>query len=150
MWREPSGWCHILIGQDKRCKSVTLLYFFLYFASSCPPISLTGADVHDVVEGVSALDDVHHQLGEAQVVLGEQRVDGERLDHVVHEEEPLGVLEAALGQVPPRPPLLQRATLRGDNKETLVLSWKPCGRHRGWMYPKRDDPYESFVLSQIF
>lgn len=73
---------------------------------------LTCSDVHDVVEGFSALHDVHHQLGEAQVVLSEQRVDGERLHHVVHEVEPLGVLQAALRQVPPRAALLQRPTLR--------------------------------------
>lgn len=75
---------------------------------------LTSADVHDVVEGVSALHDVHHQLGEAQVVLGEQRVDGDRLDHIVHEEESLGVLEAALRQVPPGASFLQCATLSGQ------------------------------------
>lgn len=74
-------------------------------------ILLTRADVHDMVEGVSALHDVHHQLGEAQVVLGEQRVDGDRLDHIVHEEESLGVLEAALCQVPPGASLFQCATL---------------------------------------
>lgn len=81
-----------------------------------PPLLLTSADVHDVVEGVPALHDVHHQLGEAQVVLGEQRVDGHRLDHVVHQEESLCVLEAALRQVPPRAALLQRPTLDAGNK----------------------------------
>lgn len=75
-------------------------------------LSLTGADVHDMVEGVSALHDVHHQLGEAQVVLGEQRVDGDRLDHIIHEDESLGILEAALCQVPTGASLLQCATLR--------------------------------------
>lgn len=76
------------------------------------PLSLTSAYVHDMVEGFPALHDVHHQLGKAQVVLGEQRVDGERLDHVVHEEEPLGVLEAAFCQVPPVASLLQGSTLQ--------------------------------------
>ncbi len=74
-------------------------------------ILLTCADVHDVVESVSALHDVHNHLGEAQVVLGEQRVDGDRLDHVVHEEESLCVLQAALRQVPPGASLFQCATL---------------------------------------
>lgn len=68
-----------------------------------------------MVEGVSALHNVHHQLGEAQVVLGEQGVDGHRLDHIVHQEESLGVLEAALCQVPPGASFLQSATL--ENKE---------------------------------
>lgn len=58
----------------------------------------TCADVHDVVEGVHALDDVHHQVGEAHVVLHDQRIDGLRLHHVVHQVEPLGVLQAALRQ----------------------------------------------------
>lgn len=76
------------------------------------PLLLTSAYVHDMVEGFLALHDVHHHLGKAQVVLGEQRVDGEWLDHVVHEEEPLGVLEAALCQVPPVVSLLQSSTLQ--------------------------------------
>lgn len=58
----------------------------------------TCADVDDMVEGVHALDDVHHQVGEAHVVLHDQRVDGLRLHHVVHQVEPLGVLQAALRQ----------------------------------------------------
>lgn len=56
----------------------------------------TSGDVHDMVEGVLALDDVHHHPGEAQVVLGEQGVYGDWLDHVAHEEESLGVLETTL------------------------------------------------------
>lgn len=75
------------------------------------PLLLTSADVHDMVEGVSALHNVNYQLGEAHVVLGEQRVDGDRLDYIIHEEESLGVLETALRQVPPGAPLLQCATL---------------------------------------
>lgn len=51
-----------------------------------------------MVEGVHALDDVHHQVGEAHVVLHDQRVDGLGLHHVVHQVEPLGVLQAALRQ----------------------------------------------------
>lgn len=61
-----------------------------------PIPSLTGTDVDHVIERVSALHDVHRQLGEAQVVLREQRVDGDGLDDVAHQEEALGVLEAAL------------------------------------------------------
>ena len=88
-----------------------LFYSFPSHLQLCPPL-LTGAYVHDMVEGVPALHDIHHQLGEAQVVLGEQGVDGHRLDHVVHQEESLGVLEAALCEVPPGAPLLQCATLK--------------------------------------
>lgn len=34
-----------------------------------PSFLFTSADVHDMVEGVPALYDVHYHLGEAQVVL---------------------------------------------------------------------------------
>ena len=75
---------------------------------------LTSADVHDMVESVSALHDVHHQFGKAHVVLSEQGVDGDRLDHVAHEEESLGVLEVSLGQVSPWAILLQCAALKSQ------------------------------------
>ena len=75
-----------------------------------------------MVEHVSALHDVHYQLGEAQVVLGEQWVDGDRLHHVVHQEESLGVLEVALRQVPPGASLLQSATLRIE--EGRISVWE--------------------------
>lgn len=78
-------------------KKTVRVIIFSFLIRTC----LTRADVHDVVERVSALHDIHHQLRETQVVLGEQGVDGYWLDHVVHEEEPLGVLEAALCQVSP-------------------------------------------------
>lgn len=84
---------------------------------------LTSAYIHDMVEGFPALHDIHHQLGKAQVVLGEQRVDRERLDHIVHEEEPLGVLEAALSQVPPVASLLQGSTLQpGRTDQSQAVS----------------------------
>lgn len=54
-----------------------------------------------MVESILALHNVHHQLGEAHVVLCKQRVDGNGLDNIVHEEEPLRVLKAALRQVSP-------------------------------------------------
>lgn len=65
-----------------------------------------------MVESVSALHDVHHQFGEAQVVLGEQGVGGDRLDHVAHEEEPLCVLKTAFCQISPGAVFLQGATLK--------------------------------------
>lgn len=61
-------------------------------------VLLTRADVHDMVEGVHALNYVHHQIGEANVILHDQRIYRLRLDHVVHQVEPLGVLQAALCQ----------------------------------------------------
>lgn len=73
---------------------------------------LTSGNVHHVIAGAASLHHIHHHAGEAQVVLGEQRVDGDRLHHVAHEEEALGVLEAALGQVPPGATFVQRAALQ--------------------------------------
>lgn len=71
-------------------------YSLYCFPSAFPP--LTRADVHDVVERVHALDDVHNQVREADIVLQDQWVHRLWLDHVVHEVEPLGVLQAALRQ----------------------------------------------------
>ncbi len=56
---------------------------------------LTCADVHDTVERVSPLNNVHSQSGETDVVLHDQRIRGDGLNHVAHEEEPLGVLKTA-------------------------------------------------------
>ena len=94
-----------------------MLLFFFFNPAHRSPLLLTSADVHHMVEVVSALHDVHYHLGEAQVVLGEQRVYSDRLDHIIHEEEPLGVLEAALRQVPPNASLLQRPTLQWTEGE---------------------------------
>ena len=62
-----------------------------------PPL-LTCADVHNMVEGVHALNDVHDQVGEANIILHDQRIDRLWLHHVVHQVEPLCVLQAALRQ----------------------------------------------------
>lgn len=56
---------------------------------------LTCADVHDVVERVPPLNNVHSQSGETDVVLHDQRVCGDGLNHFTHEEQPLGVLKTA-------------------------------------------------------
>lgn len=73
----------------------------------------TCADVDDVVKSVHPLDDVHHQVGEAHVVLHDQRVDGLRLHHVVHQVEPLGVLQAALRQAVVETAVVDGAALEG-------------------------------------
>lgn len=65
-----------------------------------------------MVESVSALHNVHHQFGEAQVILGEQGIGGDRLDNVAHEEEPLRILKTAFCQISPRAVFLQGATLK--------------------------------------
>lgn len=52
------------------------------FISAFPP--LTRADVHDVVEGVHALDNVHNQVREADIVLKDQWIHRLWLDHVIH------------------------------------------------------------------
>lgn len=73
-----------------------------------------------MVEGVSALHDVHHKLGKPQIVLCEQRIDGHGLNHVIHQEESLGVLKVALCQVPSRSSLLECATLCHQGRGTSV------------------------------
>lgn len=59
---------------------------------------LTCADVHDVVQGVHTLNNVHHQVREANIILHDQRVYRLWLNNIVHQVEPLGVLQAALCQ----------------------------------------------------
>ena len=96
---------------------------------------LTGADVHDVVEGVAALHDVHHQPGEAHVVLGQNGVHADGLHHVVHQEEALRVLQRALRQVLltrlallQRPALEQRVRVR-NVIFTVTLCQSQLGLH---------------------
>lgn len=59
---------------------------------------LTCADVHNMVEGVHALNNVYDKVGETNVVLHDQWINRLRLDHVIHQVKPLGILQAALGQ----------------------------------------------------
>lgn len=77
----------------------------------------TRADVHDVVEGVHALNYVHDQVREADVVLHDQGVYGLGLDHVVHQVEPLGVLQAALRQTLIGTLVAYRAALEREDEE---------------------------------
>ncbi len=72
------------------CENKSILFF------STP--LLTCADVHNMVECVHALNNVHHQVGEANVILHDQWINRLWLDHVVHQVEPLGILQAALCQ----------------------------------------------------
>lgn len=59
----------------------------------------TCGQVHDVDQHVSALHHVHHHVGEAAVVLQEGGRRGDRLHHLMHQDELLGVLQVPLGQV---------------------------------------------------
>ena len=88
-WPGPSEWCRILVGWEGTAWAGARL-MHLCFALAFP--RPTRADVHDVVECVHALDDVHNQVREADVVLQDQWIHRLGLDHVVHEVEPLGVL----------------------------------------------------------
>lgn len=72
---------------------------------------LTCADVHHMVEGVHALNNVYDQIGEANVVLHDKRIYRLGLDHVVHQVEPLGVLQAALRQTLIRTFVIYSSTL---------------------------------------
>lgn len=58
--------------------------------------SLTCADVHDVVERVPPLNNVHSQSGVTDVVLHDQRICGNGLNHLAHEEESLSILKTTL------------------------------------------------------
>lgn len=80
-------------------------FFFLYSGLTC-------ADVDDVVEPVHALNDVNDQVGESNVVLHNQRVHRLWLDHVVHQVEPLSVLQTALGQTLIRTLIIDGAALK--------------------------------------
>lgn len=60
------------------------------------------------------LYDVHHQPGEAHIVLHDQGVHRDGLHHVVHQVQPLGILEAALRQTIVRTAaIIYGTTLRG-------------------------------------
>lgn len=72
-----------------------------------------------MVDSLPALHNVHYHPGEAQVVLGEQRADGNWLDQVIHEQQPLGILQAALRQVPTSAPFHQSATLQPEGRPIL-------------------------------
>lgn len=58
----------------------------------------TCADVHDMVKSVHSLNNVHNEVGEANIVLHDQRIDRLWLDDIVHQVQSLCVLEAALCQ----------------------------------------------------
>lgn len=90
-----------------------------------------------MVERLHALDNVHDQVGEANVVLHHQRIDRLRLDHVVHQVEPLGVLQAALRQTLVGTLIVYSTTLERDadggekgekgGKECENVSWMQKG-----------------------
>lgn len=89
-----------------------------------------------MIAGTLALHHVHHHVGKAQVVLGEQRVDSDWLHDVAHEKEALGVLQAALRQVPPGAAFVQRATLQrsGLAASNGKGTWDglPCNSPGSW------------------
>lgn len=53
----------------------------------------------DVKEHVFALHHIHGHVSEAHAVLHKVRDGVHRLDHLVHEQKPLSVLQVPLGQV---------------------------------------------------
>lgn len=60
---------------------------------------LTCGQVDDVEQHVFALHHVHCDVGEANVVLHEVRHRHHGLDHLMHQQELLGVLQVSLGQI---------------------------------------------------
>lgn len=59
----------------------------------------TCSQENDVKEHVFALHHIHGHVSEAHAVLHEVRDGVHRLDHLVHEQELLSVLQVPLGQV---------------------------------------------------
>lgn len=75
-------------------------------------LSPTCADVHDVVEGVHSLNDVYNQVWKANVILHDERIDRLGLHDVVHEVEPLSILQTALCQALIGTPIAYSSTLK--------------------------------------
>ena len=93
-----------------------------------PVTVCTGGQVDDVEEHVLALHHVHGQVGEADVVLHEVRHRDQRLDHLVHQQELLGVLQVPLSQVYVGA-VVYGATLRGG--EDREREWDKRKGERG-------------------
>lgn len=85
-----------------------------------------------MVEGVHALNNVHDQVGEANVILHDQWIYRLRLDDIVHQVEPLGVLQAALRQTLVGTLVIYCTTLeRKDNREGEKREGVRCQRRCG-------------------
>ena len=116
----PLRWCHIL-KKDEKKSEIDLIKKHIKIHLSASPQDLvyllspllTCADVHHMVEGVHALNNVHDQIGEANVVLHDERIYRLGLDHVVHQVEPLGILQAALRQTLIGTFIIYSSTLQG-------------------------------------
>lgn len=69
-----------------------------------------------MVEGVHALNNVHDQIREANVILHDQWINRLWLDHIIHQVEPLGILQAALCQALIRTLIIYSTTLEKNSK----------------------------------
>lgn len=77
--------------------------------------ALTCPNIHHVVESILPLNDINHQFGKPNAVLSHIRIYGDRLHHVVHQEEALRVLQDSLRQVLVRAVITQRPTLNMED-----------------------------------
>lgn len=96
----------------------------------------TCGQIDDVDQHVPALHHVHGHVGEAAVVLHEGGHQAHRLHHLMHQNEPLSVLQAPLRQVHVQA-LVHRAALQGKaghygtptgHLDTHGRSWPPSRR----------------------
>lgn len=79
-----------------------------------------------MVESVHALNDVHDQVGEADVVLHDQWIDRLRLDHIVHQVKALRVLQAAFCQTLVGALIIYSTTLMRNRKRVRDRCLKIC------------------------
>lgn len=83
-----------------------------------------------MVEGVHALNNVNDQVGETNIVLHDQWINRLRLDHVVHQVEPLCILQAALRQTLVGALIIYSTTLTGT-KEVRIKQARKTQAHCG-------------------
>lgn len=68
-----------------------------------------------MVESILPLNNINHQFGEANAVLGHVGIHSHWLHHVVHQEQALSILQDSLCQVLVRAVIVQGPTLEiGD------------------------------------
>lgn len=79
------------------------------------PDALTCPNIHHVVESILPLNNIDHQFGKPNAVLGHVRIYSHRLHDVVHQEQALCILQDSLRQVLVRAVITQRPTLNMED-----------------------------------
>lgn len=106
-----------------------------------------------MVESVHALNNVHNQVGEANIILHDKRINRLWLDHVVHQVEPLGILQAALRQTFIGTLIIYSTTLErrgnGVRQERKVRCWREC-KNVLWMQERKKQTMEMYLTHPVF